>query len=58
VAVLVDAGGRVVVSAFDIRIGRCAKVEDPWGNLLTLLDVSKGSLVTDPFGNVIDPFEP
>jgi lactoylglutathione lyase len=31
VAVLVGAGGRVVVPAFDIQIGRCAKVEDPWG---------------------------
>jgi catechol 2,3-dioxygenase-like lactoylglutathione lyase family enzyme len=58
VAVLIGVGGRLVVPAFDIQIGQCARVEDPWGNLLTLLDVSKGSLVTDPFGNVIDPLEP
>jgi predicted enzyme related to lactoylglutathione lyase len=57
VAALLEAGGRVVVPPFDIRIGRCATVEDPWGNRLTLLDMSKGSLVTDAFGNVIDPPE-
>jgi lactoylglutathione lyase len=58
VAALLEAGGRVIVPAFDIRIGRCAVVEDPWGNRLTVLDVTKGSLVTDAFGNVIDPPEP
>ena len=50
---IVEAGGRVVVRPFDIRIGRCAVVEDPWGNRLVLLDVSKGLLVTDEQGNVV-----
>ena len=50
---MVEAGGRVVVSPFDIQIGRCTVVEDPWGNRLVLLDMSKGSLVTDSSGNVV-----
>jgi catechol 2,3-dioxygenase-like lactoylglutathione lyase family enzyme len=41
-----DAGGRVTVATFDIPIGRCVVVEDPWGNELTLLDRRNGSLVT------------
>jgi lactoylglutathione lyase len=47
-----SAGGRVVVPPFDIAIGRCAVVADPWGNHPVLLDRSKGSLVTDSQGNV------
>lgn len=46
-------GGKVLAGPFDIRIGRCAVVEDPWGNPLVLLDTSKGLLVTDEHGNVI-----
>jgi predicted enzyme related to lactoylglutathione lyase len=48
-----QAGGSVVAGPFDIRIGRCAVVCDPWGNHLVLLDTSKGFLVTDTGGNVI-----
>ncbi len=48
-----QAGGKVLVSPFDIQIGRCAVLEDPWGNLLVLLDTSKGFLKTDADGNVI-----
>ncbi len=48
-----EAGGKVVVPPFDIQIGRCAVVRDPWGNQLVLLDSSKGLLVTDDEGNVI-----
>jgi predicted enzyme related to lactoylglutathione lyase len=47
------SGGEVVVPPFDIRIGRCAVVRDPWGNELVLLDSSKGLLVTDEEGNVV-----
>ena len=50
---IVEAGGRVVVSPFDIQIGRCAVVQDPWGNRLVLLDMSKGQLATDASGNVV-----
>ncbi len=50
---MVEAGGAVLVPPFDLQIGRCTVVEDPWGNRLVLLDTSKGSLVTDSSGNVI-----
>lgn len=48
-----EAGGTILVPPFDIQIGRCVVVEDPWGNRLVLLDSSKGLLVTDADGNVI-----
>ena len=47
-----QAGGIVIVPPFDIQIGRCVVVEDPWGNPLVLLDTSKGLLKTDADGNV------
>ena len=49
---IVEAGGSIVVPVFDIQIGKCVVVHDPWGNRLVLLDMSKGSLVTDAEGNV------
>ena len=48
-----QAGGTVIVPPFDIQIGRCVVVEDPWGNPLVLLDTSKGLFTTDADGNVI-----
>jgi lactoylglutathione lyase len=48
-----QAGGSILVPPFDIQIGRCAVVKDPWGNELVLLDMSKGRLVTDAQGYVI-----
>lgn len=47
------AGGTVVEPTFDIPIGRCAVLEDPWGNRLVILDMSRGALRTDEEGNVI-----
>jgi len=47
-----QVGGTVIVPPFDIQIGRCVVVEDPWSNPLVLLDMSKGSLTTDTEGNV------
>lgn len=47
------AGGKILVSPFDIQIGRAVVVEDPWRNQLVLLDTSKGLLVTDENGHVI-----
>jgi predicted enzyme related to lactoylglutathione lyase len=46
------AGGRTVRAPFDIPVGRCAVVEDPFGNALVLLDLSKGLYVTDDQGSV------
>ena len=50
---MVEAGGAVLVPPFDLQIGRCTVVEDPWGNRLVLLDMSRGSVVTDSTGNVV-----
>jgi predicted enzyme related to lactoylglutathione lyase len=46
------AGGRVVTEPFDIPVGRLAVVADPFGNILVLLDLSKGHYVTDAAGNI------
>ena len=45
-----NAGGEGVELPFDIAIGRCARIRDPFGNVLVILDQSKGSLVTDSDG--------
>ncbi len=34
------AGGEILQGPFDISIGRCAVVKDPWKNVLVLLDLS------------------
>jgi predicted enzyme related to lactoylglutathione lyase len=47
-----SAGGRVVTEPFDIPVGRVAVVADPFGNVLVLLDLSKGRYVTDSTGQV------
>jgi hypothetical protein len=46
------AGGRIVTEPFDIPVGRLAVVADPFGNILVLLDLSKGHYVTDTGGGV------
>jgi lactoylglutathione lyase len=48
----VQAGGTILVEPFEIAIGRCAVVTDPFGNRLVLLDAEKGALETDETGNV------
>jgi catechol 2,3-dioxygenase-like lactoylglutathione lyase family enzyme len=53
VARFVAAGGEIVEAPFDIAIGRCARVRDPFGNVLVILDQSKGKLATAPDGSVI-----
>ena len=42
-----NAGGTIHAAPFEIGIGRCAVLRDPWGNRLVVLDHSKGRLVTD-----------
>jgi lactoylglutathione lyase len=49
----VAAGGTILIPPFEIQIGRCVVVADPWGNPLVLLDTSKGLLITDEAGNII-----
>ena len=53
VDVFAQAGGTIINGPFDIAVGRCAIVEDPWGNRLVVLDLSKGLLVTDEAKNVL-----
>ena len=40
-----DAGGKVEVEPFEIQIGRCAVVRDPFGNRHVLVDMSRGPLM-------------
>ena len=47
-----EAGGTLIAGPFDIQIGRAAVVQDPWGNRLVLLDMTKGRLVTDAEGTI------
>jgi len=51
-AEIAAAGGRVLTEPFDIPVGRLTVVADPFGNVLVLLDLSKGHYVTDDTGNV------
>jgi catechol 2,3-dioxygenase-like lactoylglutathione lyase family enzyme len=46
------AGGRVVTGPFDIPVGRAAVVADPFGNLLVLVDLSRGRYTTGEDGSV------
>ena len=48
------AGGRIEVPPFDIPIGRCAVVADPWGNRLVLLDMRNGPIDVDAAGRVVE----
>jgi lactoylglutathione lyase len=48
----VNTGGTLLVPPFEIAIGRCAVVQDPWGNRLVMLDRSQGRLLTDASGRV------
>lgn len=49
----VEAGGTIVAGPFEIKIGKCVVVADPWGNKLVLLDCTKGLLKTNSDGFVI-----
>lgn len=48
-----NAGGKVLKGPFDIKIGKCAVIEDPWGNKMVILDSTKGTFVTDDEGNIV-----
>ena len=49
---LCAAGCAVISAPADIPVGRVAVVSDPFGNVLVLLDLSKGTYVTDADGRV------
>ncbi len=46
-------GGKILVEPFEIKIGKCSVVEDPWNNRFVILDRSKGLLKVYENKNVI-----
>lgn len=50
--VIVAAGGRLVAGPEDIPVGHLVVAEDPFGNVLVILDLSKGRYVVDETGRV------
>ena len=50
---LTAEGAALAFGPIDIPVGRYAQVRDPFGNVLAVLDFSKGLLATDAAGNVI-----
>lgn len=46
------AGGRIIEPRIEIPVGRVSVVEDPFGNRLVLVDLSKGIYETDDTGAV------
>jgi len=48
-----EAGGTILSGPFDIKIGKCAVIKDPWGNQYVILDSTKGTFITDDTGNII-----
>jgi catechol 2,3-dioxygenase-like lactoylglutathione lyase family enzyme len=51
-AAFVANGGRIVAGPEDIPVGRLVVVADPFGNVLVLLDSTKGTYRTDAEGSV------
>jgi predicted enzyme related to lactoylglutathione lyase len=49
-----SAGGKILRGPFEIQIGRCAVVADPWNNVLVILDASQGTLQVDENKRVIE----
>ena len=49
----VNAGGQLVTGPFDIPIGKCVVVKDPWENQYVILDASKGTFETNEEKQVI-----
>jgi predicted enzyme related to lactoylglutathione lyase len=47
------SGGHVRRNPFDMAMGCCAVVEDPWGNQFVMVDMSKGPLRTNKNMNVV-----
>jgi predicted enzyme related to lactoylglutathione lyase len=54
---IMEVGAKVIIPPFDIPIGHCVILQDPWGNQIVLLDCSKGLYATDSNGNVIGHIE-
>jgi len=52
VEIIKKSGGKIVYGPFDIKIGKCAVIRDPWENEYVILDSSKGTFITDEKGNI------
>jgi len=52
IATITDHGGTLVTGPLDIPVGRVAVVQDPFGNALILVDLSKGLYATTPDGTI------
>ena len=50
--IIVSAGGKMIAGPSEIPVGRVAVVADPFGNVLVLVDLSKGRYVTGEDGRV------
>lgn len=53
VVLIKEAGGTIIAGPNDIPVGRVGVVRDPFGNQLTLVDLTKGRFKTDDSGNVV-----
>jgi predicted enzyme related to lactoylglutathione lyase len=51
--IIKKAGGSIISGPFEIKIGNCAVVKDPWGNQYVILDSTKGTFLTNEDGFVI-----
>ena len=49
---MIQAGFTVQSGPFDIDIGKCVVLCDPWGNTFCMLDLTKGTYDVDTMGNV------
>ena len=54
IKIIKRAGGKVICGPFDIKIGKCAVIKDPWNNRMVILDSTKGTFITDKNGNIIE----
>lgn len=57
IEILEEAGGKVIVPPFDVSIGKCSVIEDPWKNRFVILDNTRGLLKVDGNRNVIQNFD-
>ncbi len=48
-----EAGGKIMSGPFDIQIGKCVVVKDPWDNQYVILDSSKGTFKTNKNKEII-----
>ena len=48
VQILEIKGGRILVAPFNIAIGKCAVIEDPFGTRICILDMTRGPLKPGP----------